>query len=186
MKNHRKIILIGPMGAGKTSLGKRLAQHFNWKFVDTDQALCEKVGANIPTLFANEGEAKFRQREHETLAEVLKENCDMIVASGGGIVLLAENRRLISAQSLVIFLDVSVECQIQRIQGDKNRPLAQVENLSERLMNLREERLALYEGLADISLNTDTDRFNYLFYELVNKIEEWFNRFAINVRNKND
>ena len=106
----RKIILIGPMGAGKTSLGRRLATRLRWEFTDTDHALCARTGVDIPTIFAAEGEAGFRKREHEMLADILAEPRDMVVASGGGIVLKAENRRLIAGQFLVVFLDVSKSC----------------------------------------------------------------------------
>ena len=169
----RKIIFIGPMGAGKSSLGKRLALHLKWAFCDTDQELANSTGVDIPTIFRREGEQGFRQREQEILRTVLGRPGDAIVACGGGIVLAPENRRLICAQYLVVFLDVSVAKQIERVGNDSNRPLMQAENLVERLSQLRDDRLAFYEGLADIRIETDDDRFNVLFIDLVAKVEAW-------------
>ena len=163
MSTGRKIVLIGPMGAGKTSLGKRLATRLRWEFIDTDHALCARTGVDIPTIFATEGEEGFRKREHEVLASILATPRDMVVACGGGIVLKAENRRLIAGQFIVVFLDVSVRRQILRIGRDRNRPLVQnTDNLQGKLEQLRDERLGLYEGLADIRVDTDNNHFNQL------------------------
>ncbi len=170
---HRKILFIGPMGAGKTSLGKRLALHLKWPFFDTDQQICQDTGSDIPTIFKTEGEAGFRAREHEALARVLARPGNAIVSCGGGIVLLPENRRLLCAQYLVIFLDVSVAKQIERVGSDPDRPLMQSARLEDKLNQLREERLAFYEGLADLRLETDDDRFNYLFSQLTVLVEDW-------------
>ena len=90
MTTGRKIVLIGPMGAGKTSLGKRLAARLRWDFVDTDHALCARTGVDIPTIFAQEGEAGFRKREHTTLAAELADPRERVVACGGGIVINAD------------------------------------------------------------------------------------------------
>ena len=160
MTTGRKIVLIGPMGAGKTSLGKRLAARLRWDFVDTDHALCARTGVDIPTIFAQEGEAGFRKREHATLAAELADPRERVVACGGGIVINADNRRLIAGQFLVVFIDVSVHRQILRIGRDRNRPLVQnTDNLQAKLEQLRDERLGLYEGLADIRIDTDNNHF---------------------------
>lgn len=172
MTSGRKIILIGPMGAGKTSLGKRLASRLQWQFVDTDHALCKRTGVDIPTIFATEGETGFRRREHETLYEILTDPRELIVACGGGIVVTPENRRLIAGQFLVVFLDVSVKRQILRIGHDKKRPLVQqAENLQLQLEKLRDERLGFYEGLSDIRINTDSNHFAYSFKKLLNDVK---------------
>ncbi len=173
----RKIVLIGPMGAGKTSLGRRLATRLRWEFTDTDHALCARTGVDIPTIFAAEGEAGFRKREHDVLADILAEPRDMVVACGGGIVLKAENRRLIAGQFLVVFLDVSVRRQILRIGRDRNRPLVQeAENLQAKLEQLRDERLGLYEGLADIRVDTDKNHFTNSFKKLLHDVENRLRR----------
>ena len=179
MTPNRKIVLIGPMGAGKTSLGKRLASKLRWRFVDTDHALCERTGVDIPTIFETEGEDGFRRREECVLAEVLSEPHDCIVACGGGIVLSALNRRLIAQQRYVVFLDVSVERQMQRVGSDKRRPLTQVPNVAERLQQLRDERLGLYEGLADYRLDTDANFFSLSFKKLLTRVNEELQREGV-------
>lgn len=163
---NRKVVLIGSMGAGKTSLGKRLAKRLGWAFVDTDYEICMRTGVDIPTIFEREGEAGFRLRERAMLEEVLARSGDAVVACGGGIVISAENRRMISRQFLVVFLDVSVGRQLLRISGDKNRPLVNVQDQKARLMQLRDERLGLYEGLADIRISTDANNFTQTLKKL--------------------
>ena len=163
--------MIGPMGAGKTSLGKRLAHALRWRFVDTDQALVARTGVDIPTIFAQEGEEGFRRREAEMLDEVLSAPHDAVVACGGGIVLDARNRELIAGQRLVVFLDVSVARQIERIGRDKNRPLAQAADKEAHLQAMRERRLPLYEELANIRINTDSEQFSQTFYALKAQVE---------------
>ncbi|SUO95784.1 shikimate kinase [Suttonella ornithocola] len=169
----RKIVLIGPMGAGKTSLGKRLAHRLHWQFFDTDHVIINKTGADIPLIFEREGETGFRKREHQALKEILETPIDAVVACGGGIVITPENRSLIMGQALVVFLDVSVERQLQRIGMDKNRPLVHAPDKRERLQKLRDERLGLYEGLADIRINTDTNNFTISFNRLLNNVREF-------------
>lgn len=171
--NHRKIMLIGPMGAGKTSLGKRLAAQLKWCFVDTDHVICQKTGVDIPTIFHSEGEQGFRKREHEALLSTVQASGDAVVACGGGIILRPENRRLLGAQFLVVFLDTSVPRQLERIRHDRNRPLAQRPDLKEYLIQMREERLAFYEGLADIRLDTDSNRFHLLLQQLHQQVLQW-------------
>ena len=177
MTSGRKIVLIGPMGAGKTSLGKRLAARLRWDFVDTDHALCARTGVDIPTIFAQEGEAGFRKREHTTLAAELADPRERVVACGGGIVINADNRRLIAGQFLVVFIDVSVHRQILRIGRDRNRPLVQnTDNLQAKLEQLRDERLGLYEGLADIRVDTDNNHFTNSFKKLLHDVENRLRR----------
>lgn len=169
---NRKILMIGPMGAGKTSLGKRLAHALRWRFIDTDQSLVARTGADIPTIFAQEGEAGFRRREHEMLADVLKEPHDTVIACGGGIVLDPRNRELIAKQRLVVFLDVSVERQIARIGRDKNRPLVHAPDKHAHLQAMREQRLPLYEQLADIRISTDSEHFSQIFHNLKAEVDK--------------
>lgn len=172
----RKIVLVGPMGAGKTSLGKRLAARLRWQFVDTDHVVVKNSGADIPLIFEREGEEGFRRREHLALKTVLEAPQDMVVACGGGIVVTPENRGLIMAQALVVFLDVSVERQLQRIGQDKNRPLMQTADKRERLQKLRDDRLGLYEGIADIRIDTDANHFSASFNRLLASVREFIRK----------
>lgn len=166
----RKIVLIGPMGAGKTSLGRRLAHRLKWRFYDTDHVVVENTGADIPLIFEREGELGFRKYEHLALKSVLEAEEDAVVACGGGIVVTPENRSLLMAQLLVVFLDVSVERQLERIALDKNRPLLNAEDKRARLLKLREERLGFYEGIADIRIDTDVNHFGVSFRRLLNGV----------------
>ncbi|PIE82238.1 MAG: shikimate kinase [Cardiobacteriales bacterium] len=172
MWSNRKVVLIGPMGAGKTSLGRRLADTIGWQFIDTDQKICQRTGVDIPTIFDREGEGGFRRRESEVLAEVLSFSGDWVVACGGGIVLKKTNRQLISKQFLVIFLDVSIPRQLQRVGNDKNRPLINMVDKEAQLKRLSDERLGLYEGLADVRINTDNNNFSQSFKKLVKALKK--------------
>lgn len=165
---YRKIMLIGPMGAGKTSLGKGLAEKLSWLFYDTDHEVMRRTGVDIAHIFKYEGESGFRRREHQALKEVIEVAQNAVIACGGGIVVSPENRRLIINQELVVFLDVSLERQIERIGEDGNRPLAHGPEKQRRLQQLREERLGLYEAIADIRLDTDARNFHYSFQRLLN------------------
>lgn len=172
----RKIVLVGPMGAGKTSLGKRLAARLKWQFFDTDHVVIKNTGADIPLIFEREGEEGFRRREHLALREVLEAPMDAVVACGGGIVIRPENRSLIMTQPLVVFLDVSVERQLERIGLDKNRPLVHAPDKRERLQQLRDERLGLYEGIADVRIDTNSNNFNHSFNSLLNNVQIFLNK----------
>lgn len=168
-----KIILIGPMGAGKTSLGKKLARNLNCRFIDTDALIVSQSRKSISQIFKEEGEIGFREREYQALKTAIYTAKSAIISCGGGIILNSQSRRLIMEQTLTIFLDISIENQIKRIKGDKNRPLIQTENLKERLENLREERLGLYEGLADFRIDTDQHSFKKTFFKLFNKTKNF-------------
>lgn len=148
------LILIGPMGAGKSSIGKRLAERFGLRFVDVDQAIVERTGATIPVLFEHVGEAGFRQRERELLAEILQDE-GQLVSTGGGAVIDPDNRRLIRERGFVVWLQVSVDSQLKRVGRDRNRPLLQTENREQVLRELSAAREPLYREVADLSLETD-------------------------------
>ncbi len=148
------IILIGPMGAGKSSIGKRLARRLSLPYRDTDQLVEERTGVPITTIFELEGEKGFRQRENKVLAECSSAPA-AVVATGGGIIILEENQKLLSANKHVVYLKASVNSQFQRTRNDKKRPLLQTEDPLLRLQQLADQRNPIYQRLANITINTD-------------------------------
>lgn len=148
------ILLIGPMGAGKSTVGRLLGHRLQLPFLDTDQRIVESTGVSIPTIFEIEGEAGFRQREHKVLASLI-DHAPMVLATGGGIVLSAENRALLKQLGVVVFLDVSIAEQLKRVQKDSNRPLLAVSDPRARLEALKSQRDPLYQEVADLRISTD-------------------------------
>ena len=143
------LILIGMMGAGKTTVGRELARRRGMRFVDCDQEIVARTGVSIPTIFEIEGEAGFRRRESQVLAELSLES-DIVVATGGGIVLAPANRELLAQRGVVIYLDVPPPILWERTRHDRNRPLLQVENPRRRIEELHEQRDPLYREVADL------------------------------------
>ncbi len=148
------LILIGPMGAGKTCIGRRLAERFTLEFVDLDQVIVEAAGASIPTLFDLVGEAGFRRHEQQALQRVLGSH-GQLVSTGGGAVLHADNRAAIAGHGFVVYLRVSVAAQLERLARDKARPLLQRPDREQVLQDLAYHRDPLYQQLADLTLDTD-------------------------------
>ncbi len=148
------LILIGPMGAGKTCIGRRLAERFTLEFVDVDHAIVESAGASIATIFEHAGEAGFREHERQVLQQLLAGR-GRLVSTGGGAVLHPENRDAIARHGYVVYLRVSVAAQLQRLARDRARPLLQHPDREQILHTLAEQRDPLYRELADITLDTD-------------------------------
>ena len=147
-------MLVGPLGAGKSTVGRYLASRLAYHFVDTDHLIEERAGADIPWIFDVEGEAGFRVRETAIL-DTLKDLNRHIVATGGGIVVRPENHQRIKSLGKVIYLTASIEQLLARTSKDKKRPLLQVANPRARLEELLRERDGLYRQLADYVLQTD-------------------------------
>jgi len=146
------LVLVGPMGAGKSSLGKRLAKAWELAFVDLDREIEIRAGMDIPAIFASEGESGFRQREREALAEVLAhEAC--VLATGGGAVLDADNRALMRQRGFVVYLQIDVEEQLARLASDQSRPLLAGVDRSDVLTRLAAARAPLYAGVADLTFS---------------------------------
>ncbi|WP_197409264.1 MULTISPECIES: shikimate kinase AroK [Microbulbifer] len=150
----RSIFLVGPMGAGKSTIGKLLAAQLRLPFADSDKVLEEKTGADIPWIFDVEGEAGFRRRESDTLRQ-LCEGPVQVIATGGGIVLREENRRLLRKHGLVVYLQASIDQLMERTSKNSNRPLLQVADPRARIIELVEERDPLYREVADLVCETD-------------------------------
>jgi len=146
------LFLVGPMGAGKSTIGRRLADHFGLAFVDLDQEIEARTGASVALIFELEGESGFREREGTVLAE-LAAGEERVVATGGGTVLSEPNRRLLRARGFVVYLRASIAQQLARLARDRKRPLLQGPDKRQRLEALAREREPLYTEVADIEVN---------------------------------
>ncbi len=145
------IVLVGPMGAGKTTVGKQMAQQLGKTFIDVDQELESRTGVSINLIFEIEKEAGFRARETTVLTELLERN-NSVIATGGGIIVRPENRVILNqTSSLVVYLKTEVKHQLKRLKRDKQRPLLQGGGRRERLLKLARERNPWYEEVADIA-----------------------------------
>ncbi len=154
MKKPRTVFLVGPMGAGKSTIGRLLADELRLEFKDADREIEERSGVDIPWIFDCEGEDGFRKRETAMLQE-LGELDAVVVSTGGGAVLRDENRQLIAARGVVIYLYASVAEQVRRTAKDRKRPLLQQGDPAAILRNLMDIRDPLYREVADIIVDTD-------------------------------
>jgi shikimate kinase len=153
MKHPNRVFLVGPMGAGKTTLGRHLARTLKVGFVDSDQEIERRTGADIPWIFDIEGEEGFRKRETEAIEDLtLREG--IVLATGGGAVLKPENRDFLRSRGLVVYLYASVDKLFARTGKDRNRPLLQTDDPKAKLESLMEVRDPLYREVADIVIDT--------------------------------
>ena len=158
------------MGAGKSTVGKQLAKALVRDFYDTDKEIERRTGVSISWIFEMEGESGFRQREQKVLDE-LSQLKNIVLATGGGIVLPEENRRMLRSRGYVVYLSTSIEQLLRRTNKDKNRPLLQTDNPRETVKALMAERTPLYQGVADIELRTGEQSIQYVVSGLVNQLE---------------
>ena len=143
------IYLVGPMGSGKTTIGQRVAKLLGKEFLDCDHELEVQTGASVNLIFDVEGEQGFRDRESRMLEE-LTSRSGVLIATGGGVVLREDNRRMLSASGLVVYMRTSVGQQLRRLGRDRSRPLLQTPDRRKKLTQLAENRNPLYEEIADI------------------------------------
>ncbi|WP_202844325.1 shikimate kinase [Luteimonas saliphila] len=149
------LVLVGPMGAGKSSIGKRIAGRFGLVFVDADREIETRTGASVATIFELEGEAGFRAREAATL-EALLQREGLVIATGGGAVLDAGSRQRMRVRGFVVHLQVSLARQLERLARDRSRPLLAGDDREQVLRRLSELRAPLYAEVADLCFDTDT------------------------------
>jgi shikimate kinase len=159
MLDKTSVFLIGPMGSGKTAVGRHLARALHLPFHDSDAEIERRTGVDIPFIFEKEGEAGFRQREREAI-QALTALEGIVLATGGGAVLLPENRRLLSERGCVVYLQTSVAQQAERVRHGRNRPMLASGDAASRLEHLMDARAPLYSEVADIVVSTDGRRVN--------------------------
>ena len=155
MLGTRNIFLVGPMGSGKTAVGKQLARLSGLQFVDSDAEIERRTGVDIVMIFEKEGEAGFRQREREALDELTRRD-GIVLSTGGGAILLPENREHLRQRGAVVYLETSVAQQAHRVGAARSRPLlAGVDDPARRLAELMQVRAPLYHEVADLVVRTD-------------------------------
>ncbi len=165
------IFLVGPMGAGKSTTGRVLARRLGLDFVDSDTEIEARTGADIPLIFEIEGEAGFRQRE-EAMIDELSQREGIVLATGGGAILSPANRRRLGARGFVVYLETSVEQQLERTQHDRNRPLLQTDDREARLRRLLEERAPLYRETADLVVPTSGETPRRVVGRIIRALED--------------
>lgn len=148
MAKRDALFLVGLMGAGKTTVGRVLARQLGWSFVDSDQEIVARTGVSVATIFEIEGEAGFRRREAEVIAELVEHRA-LVLGTGGGVVLDPANRARLAAHGWVVYLNVGPMRLYERMRHDRSRPLLQVADPLRRLNALYEQRTPLYREIAD-------------------------------------
>jgi len=171
------IILVGLMGAGKTSVGRLLAKRFNKAFYDCDQEIERRTGVKIPVIFDIEGEQGFRARETAVLRELTALH-DIVLATGGGAVLSEENRRVMAQSGTVIYLRARLEDLWQRTRHDRNRPLLQTADPRARLEELFAQRDPIYREVATLTVDTGNQNLRSLAQKLEQHLREHFHAAA--------
>lgn len=165
-----RIFLIGPSGAGKTTVGHELAKKLNRSFYDTDQYITQKTGVTISWIFDIEGEEGFRKREVKALGELVNLS-NVVVATGGGTIQSQASRKLLQERGLVIYLKTRLDQQEQRIHEKEHRPLLQVSDLPAQLSTLAERRTPLYEQVADKIFVTDDKKVYSVVREIIDYLK---------------
>jgi shikimate kinase len=158
------------MGVGKTTIGKLLAAHTGKAFIDSDAVIVEKTGAGIELIFEIEGEAGFRKRESQIIDELTRQQ-NIILATGGGAVLVEDNRKCLSSRGFVIYLQASAEQLMRRTVRDSKRPLLQTEDRLGRIRDLLQQREPVYEKLADLIINTDNQNAKQVVSRICRKLK---------------
>jgi shikimate kinase len=171
MEEKKNIIFVGLMGSGKTTIGKKISQALEMEFFDTDHAVEVKTGVNIATIFELEGEEGFRLREHNLLVDLM-DNQKKVIATGGGIVLNGENRKLLRQLGAVVYLRSNIKDLILRLKNDKTRPLIQNVNLDEKFNELFKARDPLYIEVADYIIDTKNKKVS----DITNEVLELLNK----------
>jgi shikimate kinase len=169
MAEKRNIFLVGPMGAGKSTIGRHLADELHLEFYDSDQEIERRTGADIAWIFDLEGEDGFRVREEGVINE-LTDKQGIVLATGGGSITTKAVRNRLSARGIVVYLQTTIDKQVARTQRDKRRPLLQKDDPEQVLRDLAEKRNPLYEEVADYIVDTDDQSARAVANQIISKI----------------
>ncbi|OGI48238.1 MAG: shikimate kinase I [Candidatus Muproteobacteria bacterium RIFCSPHIGHO2_12_FULL_60_33] len=170
MSRPDNIFLIGPMGAGKSTIGRHLAELLNKEFRDSDQEIEKRTGAGIPLIFEIEGEAGFRSRESSVLDELTRQS-NLVLATGGGVVLSPDNRKILHERGVVVYLHAPLETLLQRTHRDRHRPLLQTADRRRTLEDILKAREPIYRQTADMVIETSHRSPVSVAREIARKLE---------------
>ena len=164
------IFIVGPMGSGKSTVGKIISDELFLNFFDTDDEIESRTGASIDWIFDLEGEEGFRKRESSILEEMVKQN-SIVLSTGGGIILSDSNREMLSSRGTVFYLSTPISVQIERTSKDKDRPLLKNGDPEEILTKLQKERKDLYESVSDHVIETENKSSQEVASEIINFVK---------------
>ncbi len=174
MNQSDNIFLIGPMATGKTTIGKKLAKKTSKKFYDSDIEIKKSTGADIPLIFEIEGDAGFRKRETKIISKLVLHR-NIVLSTGGGVVLAEENRDMLTENGVVVYLKSSAKKIFDRTYGDKSRPLLQGNNSLSKIKEILKEREHIYESLANVVISTNNFITEEIIQEILKKIGKYEN-----------
>ena len=169
MRRPQNLFLIGPMGAGKSAVGRQLARLLHLDFVDSDEEVERRTGVDIPFIFEKEGEAGFRKREAQAIDDLSRRD-GIVLATGGGAVIDPQNRNHLGARGFVVYLHTSVDQQLSRTRRGRERPLLANDDPRSVLESLMAQRDPLYREIADLTVETDGRKVNAVANEILEKL----------------
>lgn len=165
------VVLVGPMGVGKTTIGRQLAKALRMQFKDSDREIEQRTGVDIPLIFEKEGEGGFRRRESQMIEELMWQG-SLVLATGGGAVIDPDNRRVMAERGVVIYLCAEVAQLLERTAKDEKRPLLQTADPEKRIRELIEARHPLYSEVASFVVNTGGRSVKSVIKEILNKLNK--------------
>ncbi len=169
MRHPQNLFLIGPMGAGKSAVGRQLARMLHLEFFDSDMEIESRTGVDIPFIFEKEGEAGFRQREARVIDDLSRKD-GIVLATGGGVIMDPQNRNHLGARGFVVYLHTSVDQQLSRTRRGRHRPLLEDDDPRSVLKALMATREPLYREIADLTVDTDGRKVRAVANEIVDRL----------------